>query len=52
MEAFIASFEKGVGMASALGSEKRKQEAREAFKTALGQWQGDQRITGLWELLV
>jgi len=51
MEGFLTAFPKGVQLAKELGSEKRKQEAREALKEAIGQWKDDQRITGLWELL-
>ena len=52
MEGFLTAFEKGVQLAKELGSEKRKQEAKEALEAALEQWPNDQRITGLWELLV
>ena len=52
MEAFLTSFEKGVRMAKELGSEKRKQEARGALHAALERWANEQRVTGLWELLV
>jgi tetratricopeptide (TPR) repeat protein len=51
MEGFLPAFKEGVKLAKELRSEKRKQEAREALKEAIGQWKGDQRITGLWELL-
>ena len=39
-------------MAEELGSEKRKQEEKEALKAALVQWHNDQQIIGLWELLM
>ena len=51
MEGFLTAFEKGAKLAKELGSEKRKQEAKEALRAALEQWPNDQRITGLWELL-
>jgi tetratricopeptide (TPR) repeat protein len=52
MEGFLSVFEKGVQLAKELGSKKRLQEAREALNAALEEWPNDQRITGLWELLV
>jgi len=52
MEEFLTTWKKGVQLVKELGSEKRKQEAREALKTALEEWPNDQRITSLWELLV
>ena len=52
MEGFLTYFEKGAKLAKELGSEKRKQEAREALNEALEQWPNDQRITGLWEWLI
>jgi tetratricopeptide (TPR) repeat protein len=51
MEAFITSFEKGVRAAKALGSEKRMQEAREAYRVAREQWPHEQRILDLWEVV-
>jgi tetratricopeptide (TPR) repeat protein len=52
MEGFLTAFEKGTKLAKELGSEKRKQEAKEALNAALEQWPNDQRIMGLWELLI
>ena len=52
MEGFLTVFERGGQLAKELGSEKRKQEAKEALNTALEQWPNDQRITGLWGVLV
>jgi len=52
MGGFLTAFQKGAQLAKELGSEKRKQELREALNAALEQWPNDQRITGLWQLLV
>ena len=52
MEGFLTAFTKGVQLAKELGSEKRKQEAREALHVALEQWSHDQRISSLWDLLI
>jgi hypothetical protein len=52
MDGFIKSFEKGVRGAKALGSNKRMQEAKAAYKVAMKRWPHEQRIIELWELLV
>ncbi len=41
-----------VRIAKAIGSEKRMQEAKEAYKVAMGLWPHEQRIGELWEWLV
>jgi hypothetical protein len=52
MDGFITSFKERVRKAKALGSDKRMQEAKKAYKVAIKQWTHEQQIRELWELLV